>query len=283
MPIGTETPAAPSTKPETKTSDLAAAAAAGQSRAATPPPAGAGAPPPGGAADAAAQKAAADKAAADAAAAAAAGKGPSWHPPADEKKPAEGSPEAKAAADKAAAEKKAADEAAAAAAKAGTPDPTKFEIKAPEGVKVEPALLEKYRTFAKDLGLSQEQMQKLYDRDSAAEKAAYEGAINQARLNDERAGTELVKKWGAQAVENDALAKRGWDVLDPTGAVRQGLKHVGLLNWEVATNAIVEFARKHLKEDSAAAPSVGRSVKEPASPEETFAQGYKDRAKKGAK
>lgn len=279
MPTETVTPAASSTKTETPKSDLAAAHAAGQSRAATPPP-GAGAPGAGGAPDAAAQKAAADKAAADAAAAAAAaaGKAPSWHPT-DDKAAAEKAAADKVAADKAAAEKTAAE----AAAAAKVTDPAKFEIKPPEGAKVEPALLEKYRGLAKDLGLSQEQMQKLYDRNLAEEKTAQEQTMNMVRLNDQRAGEKLVQSWGAQAVENDALLKRAWDAIDPTQAVRNGLKHVGLLNWDVANNALVEFAKKNLREDSMGAQTVGKSVKKPSSPEEAFAQGYKDRAKAGAK
>lgn len=276
MPIETATPAATSTKTEPKTSDLAAAAAAGQSRGAAAPPPAAVAPGAGGAPDAAAQKAAADKASADAAAA---GKGPSWHPKDEGAKPADEA--AKAAEAKAADEKKAAEAAAAAPA---AKDPTKYEIKAPEGVKVDAALLEKYRGFAKTAGLSQEQMQACYDRDFATQKAGEEAVRNEMRTTDERWGKELVTSWGPQAAENDALAKRGWDAVDPTGAVRKGLKEVGLLNWPVATNAMVEFARSNLKEDSLAALSVGKSAKTPLPPEEAFAQGYKDRAnKKGAK
>jgi chemotaxis protein histidine kinase CheA len=263
MPNETVTPAATSTKTAVPVSDLTAAAAAGAaSKVSAPPP-----PVP----DAAAAKASADKAAADAAAGAAAGdeKPPSWHPPKDEA--------AKAAEAKAAEDKKVADAAAAAKVAAEV----KIELKAPEGVKVEQAVLDKHLALAKELGLSQVQAQKLFETSLTAEKAAGEAQKKQMADIDAKWAKDLVQGWGADAVKNDVLAKRGWDAIDPSGALRKGLQQVGLLNWPVATNAMVEFAKK-LGEDSIGAQSVGKSKKEPLAPEAEFERRYKE-AEKAAK
>ena len=261
-------PAATSPNTSVTTSDMAKAAGLKPPAAPPPPAPKTEVTPPAAPPDAAAAKAAADKAAADAAA----GKTPSWHPP----KEAE-TPEQKAAAEKAAADKAVAD-AAAAAAKAAE---VKLEIKLPEGVKVEQAQLDKHLALAKELGLSQAQTQKLFDTQMAGEKAALEATHRNIRETDERWAKELVQGWGADAVKNDVLAKRGWDTIDPSGALRKGLQQVGLLNWPVATNAIVEFA-KRLGEDGLGAPSVGKSNKAPLSPEKELERRYKesDKARK---
>ena len=81
---------------------------------------------------------------------------------------------------------------------AGGP-PEKYELQVPENVKFEGEEREQFESFAKDLGLSQEQAQKLFERDLAVRKsieervnaeadAAIKGWLEAARADKEYGG-----------------------------------------------------------------------------------------------
>lgn len=143
-----------------------------------------------------------------------------------------GAPDAaKVAADAAA---KATADAAAAAAKGKTGAPEKYEaFKLPEGVKLEDAQVAELQAHAKDLGLTQEQAQKVVDRElkvrgdvSAAAQTEFKSTVakwaDDARADKEIGGDKLAAtlasaKRGLDAVSTNAKLPELKTMLDATG------------------------------------------------------------------
>ena len=105
-----------------------------------------------------------------------------------------------------------------------------FTLKAPEGVTIEPAVQEGYKTLSKDLGLTSAQTQKLYDRDIQAQQAAQKDAVVGLQKQDATWLGELQAKWGPNFQERSITVSRAYDFADPTGEFRAKLGRAGLLN-----------------------------------------------------
>lgn len=135
---------------------------------------------------------------------------------------------------KVAADKAAADAAAAEAAKAKTGAPEKYEaFKLPDGVKLNDATVADLQATAKDLGLTQDQAQKLVDRElkvrgdvTAAAQAEFKSTIgkwaDEARADKDIGGDKLPAtlasaKRGLEAVAANAKLPDLKPMLDATG------------------------------------------------------------------
>lgn len=132
---------------------------------------------------------------------------------------------------KVAADKATADAAAAAAAKAAAV-PEKYEFKAPEGVTLDQAQVDAFSPIAKELGLTQDQAQKLVDfqiargtqattEHAAAVKALVDGWADQTRADKEIGGVKFAENVG---LATQALDKFG------TPALRKALDDSGMGN-----------------------------------------------------
>ncbi len=129
--------------------------------------------------------------------------------------------------------------------------PTEFTLKAPEGVKLEPAVLEGYKTLSKDLGLTSEQAQKLYERDLAAAQVAHKEGVASLQQQDAAWFGELQTKWGDKFKERAVTVSRAYDYADPDGSFRASLKQAGLLNNPRLTEFVEKFGAL-FKEDNTA-------------------------------
>lgn len=171
-------------------------------------------------------------------------------------------------------EKAAADAAAATAAKAKADAEKKtYELKAPEGVKMEAAALTKFAGEMQALGVPAEQAQKLLERDLAAQKAQEKSIQGQLKANDQAFVKALQSEWGDKFAENSEHVKRGFEDFDPTGKIRAGLKAAGLINWPEAVRAMERHGRR-IAEDKLFNPAVGKAGDPKMSPEDKIKQQY---------
>ena len=109
-------------------------------------------------------------------------------------------------------------------------EPEKFDLKVPDGVKMEPAALEGYKNLSKELGLTSEQTQKLLDRDLQAQKTSRESLTQQIQKQDADWAGEIRTKQGEKYAEFEATVSRAFDYGDPDGSFRKALGEAGLLN-----------------------------------------------------
>lgn len=113
-------------------------------------------------------------------------------------------------------------------AKAAEPGvvPDKYELKAPEGATLDQALVDKVTPLFKELGVSAEGAQKLFDFHNNAMKAATEGPAN--------AMAEMRSEWRGEVVK-DATIGNGVDNLKPEVAANIA-KAFGAMDPKVATS-----------------------------------------------
>jgi hypothetical protein len=124
-----------------------------------------------------------------------------------------------------------------AAAPAATVVPDKYDIKLPDGSLLDAGAVEKASSFAKDLGLSNENAQKLLDRESAAILGYQQAQATQLKnQNDTTWKNELIadKEFGGQAFdENGEIAYNAaskWFGDEFCTAIKQmGINHHPLL------------------------------------------------------
>lgn len=113
---------------------------------------------------------------------------------------------------KAAADKEAADKAAAEGKDKPAGAPEKYEdFKLPEGAKVDEAVMGEFATVAKELGLSQEQAQKLVDINARAQQVNFDRLQSAVDAQAEKWGVDSKadKEFGGDKFdENLAVAKR---------------------------------------------------------------------------
>jgi hypothetical protein len=121
------------------------------------------------------------------------------------------------------------------------PVATEFTLKAPEGVKLEPAVLEGYKTLSKDLGLTSDQAQKLYERDLAMTQESHREGVASLQRQDAAWFGELQNKWGEKFQERSITVSRAYDYADPDGSFRASLKKAGLLNNPLLTEFVERF------------------------------------------
>lgn len=127
-----------------------------------------------------------------------------------------------------------------------TAPPDKYEFKAAEGAKVDEALAAEVGALAKDLGLSQDAAQKLYDRD-AGRSAAMEAAARERLLEASRTTwVESLKAdkeiGGEKFAENAEIAKRAVERFG-TPALKQILNDTGLGNHPELVRTFVKVGR----------------------------------------
>jgi hypothetical protein len=122
----------------------------------------------------------------------------------------------------------------------------KYEFKVPEGKEVDKALAGKVESFAKELGLSPEQAQKVYDRD-ASDRVAYEtNALAAMEAQNSQWYQELKadKDFGGDKIgENSELVKRAFEYADPDGSVRKGLTNSKHENWPPLVKMMHRFGK----------------------------------------
>lgn len=171
--------------------------------------------------------------------------------------------------------------------KEGTPPPApaapdKFELKAPEGTNMEAAALEKFGTEMKSLGFTQEQAQKLLERDHGAQKARVQAEQTFMKAKDKEWLGEVKNTWGtAKFAENSEHAKRGFDFLDPDGAMRKDMEAAGLAHWPKMVYAAERLGRALGEDKIGVRTETTRSV-EKKNPEAALKDQYRDAAAKAA-
>lgn len=128
--------------------------------------------------------------------------------------------------------------------------PETYEFKAPEGIELDDAAVERLGTVAKDLGLTQEQAQKLLEHDLAAGQET--AAAQEARLAEitgqwlEQAKSD--KEFGGEQFEANVVKAR--QVLDRFGTpeLKQALNHSGYGNYPELIRMLVRIG-KSMAED----------------------------------
>lgn len=110
--------------------------------------------------------------------------------------------------------------------------PEKYEFKAPEGVEFDPAQVAAFEPVARDLGLTQEQAQKLVDLQTGFAKAQNEALVNtwkqQTRAWADEAKAD--KEYGGNKyAENSGLVAKALDKFGNTG-LRKALEDSGFGN-----------------------------------------------------
>lgn len=159
--------------------------------------------------------------------------------------------------------------------------PEKITIKAPEGVSIEAARLEKFGADMSALGVTQDVAQKLFDRHLAEEKASREADMAAMKATNDAWGQQLKAEWGEKYGENAELTKRGFDYIDPDGSMRKELEGINAHNWPKLLNGIRKVGEM-LREDKLHAPS--NAVPAPKlSAEERLKRGYAERMAAGGK
>jgi hypothetical protein len=156
--------------------------------------------------------------------------------------------------------------------------PEKFVLKAPEGVKLEPAYLEKAGADYQALGVTQDAAQKLLERDLAAQKAAHESNVSAIKQTNDQWAKDLQADkdfGGTKFSENAEMAKRGLDYVDPDGSMRKAMETLGVNNWPPFVKSWAKVGRM-LAEDKLHAPTNAIPDRK-LTPEERMAQGYRDR------
>lgn len=115
--------------------------------------------------------------------------------------------------------------------------PVKFTLAAPKGSSMDAAVLEKHGAEMQALGITQDQAQKILERDFQAAQAR--DAKNRADLVefDKQSLNGLREAWGDKFVENSQLVKTGLDYLDPSGALRKDLERVGVAYYKPLAEA----------------------------------------------
>ncbi len=163
-----------------------------------------------------------------------------------------------------------------AAAKPAEPaKPEKISVKAPEGVTIEAARLEKFGADMSALGVTQDVAQKLFEREMASEKASREADMSAMKATNDAWGQQLKAEWGEKYGENAELTKRGFDYIDPDGSMRKELEGINAHNWPKLLNGIRKVGEM-LREDKLHAPS-GAVPAPKISAEERLKRGYAER------
>lgn len=75
--------------------------------------------------------------------------------------------------------------------------PEKYDLKLPDGSALDAAHLDSLSTYAKELGLSQEQAQKFVERDAAL--------VGSIRERDQAKWNDMVKNWGEQSKQDPEI------------------------------------------------------------------------------
>lgn len=132
--------------------------------------------------------------------------------------------------------------------------PEKYDLKAPEGVTMEAASLEKFGAEMKALGLSQEQAQKLLVRDHEASKASRDAMVAQLDGFDKANLAKLQTRWGDKFPEMSEKVKRVFDYADPKGNLRKEVEAMKMAH----APELIEFVERFVplfEEPSLKAPS----------------------------
>lgn len=162
------------------------------------------------------------------------------------------------------------------------PAPQKFELKAPEGTSVDSAALEKFGTEMKALGFSQEQAQKLLERDLTAQKTRTQAEGDFMKAKDQEWLGEVKGTWGtAKFAENSEHAKRGFDFLDPDGTMRKDMERAGLAHWPKMVYAAERLGRAIGEDKIGVRTETTRSIEGKKNPEQALKDQYRDAAQKG--
>lgn len=154
--------------------------------------------------------------------------------------------------------------------------PEKISIKAPEGVSIDAAVLEKFGADMSALGVTQDVAQKIFDRQMAAEKASREADVAAMKATNDKWGQQLKTEWGEKYVENAELTKRGFDFVDPDGSMRKELEGINAQNWPKLLNGIRKVGEM-LREDKLHVTTTNAVPAPKKSSEEKLADGYRER------
>lgn len=142
--------------------------------------------------------------------------------------------------------------------KPGSVVPEKYEFKAPEGVTFDPAQIEAFTPIAKELGLTNEQAQRLVDLHAANTAAA--------RTAADTAWADVTKRWadetradkeigGLKFAENISVAAKAIDKFG-SPALRKALDDSGMGNHPDVVKFFVKVGRQ-LSEDTIASGNAG--------------------------
>lgn len=154
--------------------------------------------------------------------------------------------------------------------------PEKVTIKAPEGVSVEAAVLEKFGADMSALGVTQDIAQKLFERQMAEQKASRDADFEAMKATNEKWGQQLKAEWGEKYVENAELTKRGFDFVDPDGSMRKELEGINAQNWPKLLNGIRKVGEM-LREDKLHVPTTNAVPEKKLTSEQKLAEGYRER------
>ncbi len=134
-------------------------------------------------------------------------------------------------------------------------EPEKFSLKAPEGSSMDASILDAFGAQMQQLGVNQDQAQKLLEQRYGEQKVAEEAAAAQDRnwLEDLRADKEY---GGKNFNENAEATKRAWDFIDPDGAIRREMAKMWVGNYPPLQKGMAKFG-KRMMEDKLHTGAVG--------------------------
>lgn len=137
-----------------------------------------------------------------------------------------------------------------------TQAPEKYsDFKLPEGLSVNKSAMDKFTPIFKDLGLSQENAQKLVDAQASFEQSVVEAQVAGLEKQNVEWLDTLKKGWGSEFDKHVGFAAKGIEGLGIKG-LREWLHESGLSNNPLLVEAFAKIGAEFFSE---AQPSTGRS------------------------
>lgn len=140
--------------------------------------------------------------------------------------------------------------------------PEKYEFKAPEGVSLDETMLGPLSEVAKDIGLTQEQAQKLIDKMAPALNARTVESVRAAQADWKVQQVKDTEFGGEQYAANLGLARKAMDAF-ATDELRQLLDQTGLGDHPEVIRVFYR-AGKAISEDSFVSARTGKPAQDPA-------------------
>lgn len=131
-------------------------------------------------------------------------------------------------------------------------EPEKYSLKAPDGSSMDAKALETFGAQMQQLGVTQDQAQKLLEARHAEQKAAEADGWKAIRAQDQKWLSELQqdKEYGlANFGKNAERTKRAFDFIDPDGSMRREMADIGVSNWPKLMKGLAKFGAR-MEEDN---------------------------------
>ena len=95
----------------------------------------------------------------------------------------------------------------------------------------------------KEYGVTPQVAQRLLESGLADRKAGEEAIAKQRTEMDATWQKQIETKYGPKFAEANAMAKRGFDIIDPDQSIRKGMEAAGLKNWPAVFDGMERLGR----------------------------------------